>query len=149
MSDYMQGHIRELHMSREYALSRVKDALEMSEGNHLKAQRLLTQWLEKDHSLLFGLVSPHMHSIIVHALAHVDKSAAPQQKPAGKKIAPAAHETSEFGSALLASLSGSGDNGNFGEATSGNINKPGKASKAHVDAISQIVSASKGKKPKK
>ena len=138
-------------MSREYALSRVKDALEQSGGNHLKAQRLLTQWLEKDHSLLFGLVSPHMHSIIVHALAHVDQAAAPQ-KAAEKKIMPKAHETSEFGTALLQSLSGRGEeHGSFGEATPGGINKPGKTSKAHVDAINKLVTAGrdKGNKTKK
>jgi hypothetical protein len=138
-------------MSREYALSRVKDALEQSGGNHLKAQRLLTQWLEKDQSLLFGLVSPHMHSIIVHALAHVDQ-AAPAQKTAEKKIMPKAHETSEFGTALLQSLSGHGEErGTFGEATPGGLTKPGKTSKAHVDAINKLVSAGrdKGNKTKK
>jgi len=138
-------------MSREYALSRVKDALEQSGGNHLKAQRLLSQWLEKDHSLLFGLVSPHMHSIIVHALAHVDQAGAPQ-KAAEKKIMPKAHETTEFGTALLQSLSGRGEeHGTFGEATPRGLSKPGKTSKAHVDAINKLVTAGrdKGKKTKK
>jgi hypothetical protein len=133
-------------MSREYALSRVKDALEKSGGNHLKAQRLLMSWLEKDHSLLFGLVTPHMHSIIVHALVHVDQ---PAQKPAAKKIIPKAHETSEFGSALLESLRGEGaETGTFGQATPRGLTKPGKTSKAHVDAINKIVSASRSKDKK-
>lgn len=132
-------------MSREYALSRVKDALEQSGGNHLKAQRLLTQWLEKDHSLLFGLVSPHMHSIIVHALAHVDQA---PQKPSAKKVSQA-HQTSEFGSALLASLrSDSPITGHFGEATPGGLSKPGKTSKAHVDAINKLVNAGRNKDKK-
>ncbi|MDF3024475.1 MAG: hypothetical protein K0R10_1836 [Alphaproteobacteria bacterium] len=60
MLDAEQGRFL---MSREYAMSRVKDALEKSNGNHLKAQRLLLQWMEKDQSLLFGLVTPHMQSI--------------------------------------------------------------------------------------
>ena len=139
-------------MSREYALSRVKDALEKSDGNHLKAQRLLMTWLEKDHSLLFGLVSPHMHSIIVHALAHVDQPVTQPQKPVAKKIMPKPNETSEFGSALLESLRGHGEpTGNFGEATPRGLTKPGKTSKAHVDAINKLVSAGrdKGKKTKK
>jgi len=139
-------------MSREYALSRVKDALEKSDGNHLKAQRLLMSWLEKDHSLLFGLVSPHMHSIIVHALVHVDQPAVQPQKPAAKKIIPKPNETSEFGSALLQSLRGQGaETGTFGEATPRGLSKPGKTSKAHVDAINKLVTAGrdKGKKTKK
>lgn len=69
-------------MSREYAMSRVRDALEKSEGNHLKAQRLLMSWLEKDHSLLLGLVTPHLPSIVTHAINY-------SGQPAGKS-APAA-----------------------------------------------------------
>ncbi len=137
-------------MSREYALSRVKDALEKSGGNHLKAQRLLMTWLEKDHTLLFGLVEPHMHSIIVHALVHVDQPEA--RKPAAKKITPKPNETSEFGSALLESLRGHGEEtGTFGQATPRGLSKPGQTSKAHVDAINKLVSAGrdKGKKTKK
>ncbi len=134
-------------MSREYALSRVKDALEKSDGNHLKAQRLLLSWLENDHSLLFGLVSPHMHSIIVHALVHVDQPA--QKTPVAKKITPKAHETSEFGSALLKSLRGHGEEtGTFGQATPRGISKPGKTSKAHVDAINKLVTAGRNKDKK-
>lgn len=130
-------------MSHEYAMSRVKDALEQSGGNHLKAQRLLVSWIEKDHSLLFGLVSPHMHSIITHALAHVDQ---PIEKKVAKKM-PKPNETSEFGSALLANLRSRDDMGTFGQATPRNVEKPGKASKAHVDAINKLVSAtSKNKK---
>ena len=134
-------------MSREYALSRVKDALEKSGGNHLKAQRLLSSWLEKDHSLLFGLVSPHMHSIIVHALVHVDQPV--PQKTSTKKINPKAHETSEFGSALLASLRGKGEEtGTFGQATPRGLTKPGQTSKAHVDAINKLVTAGRNKDKK-
>jgi hypothetical protein len=132
-------------MSREYALSRVKDALEKSGGNHLKAHRLLMTWLEKDHSLLFGLVSPHMHSIITHALAHADQ---PVEKTLAKKINPQEHQTSEFGTALFASLRGNEPTGNFGEATPRGISKPGKTSKAHVDAINKLVSAGRNKDKK-
>ena len=135
-------------MSREYAMSRVKDALEKSGGNHLKAQRLLLSWMEKDHTLLFGLVTPHVQSIITHAISHVAQP--PRKSPPPKKISLKDQETGEFGSAMLASLK-SGENGSFGEATPRGVSKPGKTSKAHVDAINTIVSASrdKGKKTKK
>jgi len=132
-------------MSREYAMSRVKDALEKSGGNHLKAQRLLLQWLEKDHTLLFGLVTPHVQSIITHAISHV---AQPPRKttPLGKI---SVKETGEFGSAVLSSLRDkSGGTGNFGEATPKGISKPGKTSKAHVEAINTLVSAGRNKDKK-
>lgn len=60
-------------MSREYAMSRVRDALEKADGNHMKAQRLLLAMIEKDQTLLIGLVAPHLQSIITHAITHADK----------------------------------------------------------------------------
>ena len=133
-------------MSHEYAMSRVKDALEKSGGNHLKAQRLILSWLEKDHTLLFGLVTPHVQSIITHALAHVSQ---PPKKEMPKKINLKDAETGEFGNALLASLSER--SGSYGEAAPRILSKPGKASKAHVDAMHALAEASKnkGKKAKK
>ncbi len=132
-------------MSREYALSRVKDALEKSSGNHLKAQRLLLSWLEKDHTLLFGLVSPHMQSIITHAIAHAAQPVRQQIPP--KKIS--AKDAGEFGEAVLSSLRGGPAKASyFGEATPREIPKPGKASKMHVEAINALVKAGRDKEKK-
>lgn len=128
-------------MSQEYALSRVRDALEKSGDNRLKAQRLILSWLEKDHTLLFGLVTPHLQGIVTHALAHVASGP--------KKISLKNKDAGEFGGAMLASLrGGGGETGNFGEATPKGVSKPGKASKAHVAAINALVSASKNKDKK-
>ena len=134
-------------MSRDYAMSRVKDALEKSGGNQLKAQRLVLSWLEKDHTLLFGLVEPHMQGIITHAVAH---AALPVRKIEPlKKVNVQPHETGEFGNAVLQSLRGRSDEmGSFGEASPRGLSKPGKASKAHVDAINTLVKASKAKDKK-
>jgi hypothetical protein len=134
-------------MSREYAMSRVKDALEKSDGNHLKAQRLILTWMEKDHTLLLGLVVPHVQSIITHAISHVAQP--PRKAPLPKKISLKDQDAGEFGGALLDSLTGkSGETGNFGEATPRGVSKPGKASKAHEDAIKAIAGASRGKEKK-
>ena len=129
-------------MSHDYAMSRVRDALEKSSGNHLKAQRLILSMLEKDQSLLLGLVSPHLHGIIAHALQHADAPPKKEQ-PAGKRVVVDSN-AGEFGAALVSSLKGShAENASFGEATPKNISKPGKASKAHVDAINQLINARK------
>ena len=134
-------------MSQDYAMSRVKDALEKSGGNHLKAQRLLLSWLEKDHTLLFGLVTPHVQSIITHAIAHVTQP--PRKMPPPRKISMKDQETGEFGDALLESLRGkNNETGSFGEATPRTVSKPGKASKAHIDAINTLVSAARNKDKK-
>ena len=130
-------------MSREYAMSRVKDALEKSEGNHLKAQRLLLQWMEKDHSLLFGLVMPHLQGIISHAVNHVgEETAAPTQKsaPAAKKTV-SAKDKGEFGAAMLQTLRGQ-ETATFGQPD-GMVSRPGGASQKHIDTLKALAEAQK------
>lgn len=130
-------------MSHDYAMSRVRDALEKSEGNHLKAQRLILGWIEKDQTLLFGLAAPHMHGIISHAIKHA--TAPVKKKTAAKRVDTS--DTGEFGAALLQSLKG--EQASFGQATPRGVAKPGKASQKHVDAINALVKAGKGKDGKK
>jgi hypothetical protein len=123
-------------------MSRVQDALEKSAGNHLKAQRLILNWIEKDHTLLFGLVAPHLQGIISHAVNHAD---APRKKAMPLRIE-TGDEMGEFGSALIQSLKGGRAEGaGFGEAAPRNVGRPGKASKAHIDAIGKLISAGKNK----
>jgi hypothetical protein len=142
-------------MSHEYAMSRVKDALEKSDGNHLKAQRLLLQWLEKDHTLLLGLVAPHLQSIITYAISHAALPATLQRATPRKVQAPRPSsppkDPGEFGAAVLQSLKGGRSEGfGFGESESrGSVAKPGAASQKHVDAIHKIAGASKSKTGKK
>lgn len=123
-------------MSQEYAMSRVRDALEKTDGNTVKAQRLLVQWLEKDQSLLAGLVAPHLPGIIAHAVNHVKN---PPQKATARKIDPEM-PVGEFGAALMSSLKGGRSEGfGFGQGTPQGVSRPGKASKAHIDAITQLA----------
>lgn len=142
-------------MSHEYAMSRVKDALEKSNGNHLKAQRLLLNWLEKDHTLLCGLVGPHMQGIIAHAVHHLAGAEADQKKRksaptrTAKKVSVGKEGTGEFGAAILESLKAGGSGGavGFGEQPArGAVNKPGKASQKHIDAINKIARKTTDKK---
>lgn len=143
-------------MSREFAMSRVKDALEKSDGNHLKAQRLLLQWVEKDHSLLIGLVTPHLQSIITYAINHaalpvtVQKTVPTAKAPSSQK-AVSTKDAGEFGAAVLSSLKGGRTEGvGFGEAPSrGGVSKPGAASQKHIDAINKIAGATKSTDKKK
>ena len=124
-------------MSHEYAMSRVRDALEKCEGNHLKAQRMVMGWLEKDHSLLFGLVAPWMQSIISHAVNHIDQ---PEKKKLPKRIE-LDDSVCEFGAALAQELKGGTS---FGQQSPRNVGKPGKASQTHIDAINKLAGAGKG-----
>ena len=128
-------------MSREYAISRVKDALEKSEGNTLKAQRLLLQWIEKDQSLLFGLVGPHLQSIVAHAVNHIGKEK-PAAKAPAKKAATAVKDKNEFGSAMLKTMQG--ETAAFGQPD-GMVPRPGSASQKHIDTMRALAAAQKGK----
>lgn len=125
-------------MTHEYALSRVRDALEKSDGNASKAQRLVLSWVEKDHTLLFGLIAPHLQSIVTHAVAHAAKRT---KKPSAKKIIVNPEETGEFGAAVLGSLRGTRQSLTSPE-------EPSKASRTHVDAIHKLAAAAKNKDKK-
>lgn len=129
-------------MSREYAMSRVKDALEKSEDNTLKAQRLLLQWIEKDQSLLFGLVGPHLQSIVAHAVNHIGKEKPASKSAPAKKATPAAKDKSEFGSAMLKTMQG--ETAAFGQPD-GMVPRPGSASQKHIDTMRALAAAQKGK----
>lgn len=131
-------------MSYEYAMSRVRDALEKSEGNHLKAQRTLLSWIEKDHSLLLGLSAPHLQGIISYALK---QAALPEKKAMPKHVDLPEEATGEFGEAMLQSLKGGRAEGvGFAQPSGvGGISKPGKASQSHIDAITKLAGGKKDK----
>lgn len=135
-------------MSREYALSRVRDAIDKSDGNHLKAQRLLLQWLEKDQSLLVGLVVPHIPAIVSHAISHVmHVGDAPAAGATAVALEVDETQMGEFGEALLSSLKGGRHDGvGFGEAAPRNLGKPAPASQKHIDAINIIAARKNGDK---
>ncbi len=135
-------------MSYEYAMSRVRDAIEKCDGNHLKAQRMLITWMEKDQSLVLGLMAPHIPSVVSFAVSHALQ---PQSKSLPKKVI-VDEKSNAFGAALVGSLKGAGGLGDvsFGQsAPRGSINPPGKASKSHVDAMRTLASKSKSAKDKK
>ena len=130
-------------MSREYAMSRIKDALEQSGGNHMKAHHLIMSWLEKDNSLYFGITAPHLKSLVTHAIAHVDQ---PEKEEPKKSLNLDAQEKSDLSDAILSSLSSGSKTGSFGEGNPEGVPKPTKASQAHIDTLNAIAQASKGKK---
>lgn len=136
-------------MSREYAMSRVRDALEKSDGNHLKAQRLLLQQLEKDQSLLMGLVAPHLQSIITHAINHVGAPEGAKKSAAvPKKVVVSDKNASEFGKELLQGMKGGRPQ--FGQAEErGAVTRPGQTSQKHIDTMMALASKSKTPPKKK
>ncbi len=129
-------------MSKEYALSRVKDALEQADGNHLKASRIITDWLKNDQSLLIGLMEPHLKSIVTHAITHVEQK--PDQENVNEQSI--GDKGDPIGEALVEGLTVGSDAAKFGEKTPEGTPKPQKASQSHIDAMNAIAEASKDKK---
>lgn len=131
-------------MSREYAMSRVRDALEQSDGNHMKASRLIMDWLQNDNSLYFGLTAPHMKSLVTHAIAHVDQKIPSEEPILEKHITINENEIGELGDAILSSIGAK--TGSFGESNPEGTPKPSKASQQHIDALNVMTEAYKSKK---
>ncbi len=122
-------------MSQEYAMSRVRDALEASGGNTPKAQRLLLSWIENDKTLLAGLVAPHLMGIITHALTFAQKqTAAAKEADGAPKPQPSNKDIAE---ALIEGLSSEDNSRGFGNL--GYQGKPGKTSQEHIDTINKIA----------
>ena len=139
-------------MSREYSLSRVRDALDAADGNKAEAQRILMRWLEKDQSLMVGLVAPHLKSIVSHAVDYIDsKSRADETPPDEEMHSRPSPEGDATGANILETLlgqskgSGGPQFGNFDEPAT----RPGKASAKHVKAIHAIARKQKPKKDNK
>ena len=135
-------------MSRNYSLSRVQDALDAADGNHSEAQRIIMNWLERDQSLMVGLVAPHLKSIVSHAIDYVaNKSTKPGQKTEGEPpaknsaLSDPVPEGDATGANVLETLLGQSQYkggpqfGNFDEPAT----KPGRASQGHIDAIRKIA----------
>ncbi len=130
-------------MSREYAMSRVGDALSSCDGNTAQAQRLIMGWLEKDQTLLLGLVAPHIKSIVTHAVTHAAMRA---QEPKKKAEIVQPEDFSDFGEELLASALGRNNKPNenyYNVPVSGSPGvRPVKASSAHVSTMQMLASKS-------
>ena len=131
-------------MSREYALSRVKDALEASDGNTSQATRHIMHWLEKDQTLMVGLVAPHLKSIVTHAVSYVARHDGKLEELAKKNpaLSDPIPEGDATGTSILENLLGVGSSGgsghNFGSLDDAPT-RPGKASAKHIDAIRKIA----------
>jgi hypothetical protein len=132
-------------MNRDYAQSRIRDALAQAKGNATKARALVTAWAVEDHRLLLGLSQPHLTGIVAHAVNRViyrqeqgeDEEPIPMT-PQGLNLTPGS-----FGKQILDALS-DGETPVFGlEAGSRTVQGRKKASQSHIDAIRQMASKSK------
>lgn len=137
-------------MSSTYVETRIKDALKASKGNKARASQQLIAWAMQDIKLLQGLTRAHLGGIVAYNVdrvasgrAEVTRSKpAPKPKTAAPITKPATGDG--FGKELLKAVA-SENAAVFGLETYSSPSGTTQTSQRHIDAMSQIVSASKNK----
>ncbi|AGH98337.1 hypothetical protein [Micavibrio aeruginosavorus] len=129
-------------MSREYAESRIREALRLSRGNATKARQQVIAWSYEDPRLLMALAQPHLTGIVAHAVnrvvEHPEGAIIDEDIPATPRTLDMAPDT--FGKEILKALSGAGT-AIFGHE-SGSPALSGrrkKASQSHIDALKKLA----------
>ena len=68
-------------MSRDYAESRIREALKLTKGNPTKARQQVIAWAVEDQRLLLGLTQPHLTGVVAHAINRVIYREGLEQEP--------------------------------------------------------------------
>ena len=130
-------------MSREYAESRIRDALKLAKGNPTKARQQIIAWTNEDARLLQALARPHLTGIVAHAVNHVIHHQGMAAEEIQAEPQALDMEPSIFGQEILKALQSS-DTARFGqESVAPPAHRP-KASQSHIDALKRMA----GKKKK-
>lgn len=141
-------------MDRDYAESRIREALKASRGNTTSARQQIIAWMAEDVRLLHELTAPHITGIVAHAINRVislkeKEKASPQVEVSPPMLerqktpinaSPAGSDP--FGLEILKAIA-LGNPAQFGmESAAAPIRKQA-ASQQHVDAIKKMVSRGK------
>lgn len=131
-------------MSREYADTKIKDALSLCNGNMALARKQIVLLAHEDPALLEALTKPHLDGIVAYQVERVASGRAEPEKRGIEEIPLEALKNEDFGMQLLRAVAAE-DVTIFGmENASGAKRKA--ASKEHIDAIHKIASNRKSKK---
>ncbi len=136
-------------MSREYAESRIKEALKKTGGNAVKARQQVIAWTYEDPKLLHALTKAHLSGIVAYNIERIlsgrgasEETHIHEPKPS-KKPSAAPKKEENFGMQILKAVAGNSGT-EFGlEAYSGGSKKRTKVSQKHLDAIQALTGKSK------
>lgn len=139
-------------MSLEYAENRIKEALKLTGGNHVKARQQIIAWTFEDPKLLHALAKPHLSGIVAYNIervasgraeaARTSKAEAKQNQDAPKTAANEKTQDEQFGLEILKAVAGSPQI--FGLEDPGASSKSARVSQSHLDAI-RAIAAKKSK----
>lgn len=133
-------------MSKEYAESRIREALKKHGDNNTRARQQVMAWAIEDHKLMTELTRIHLKGITAYWIDRVKSNrGAPSQEvetPIVQQVKKG--EEHSFGEEMLRSFV-SQKAQTFGlEDSVGNVGKR-QASATHIDAINEIARRSKKK----
>lgn len=131
-------------MSRDYAESRIREALRLTKGNPTKARQQVIAWAVDDQRLLLGLTQPHLTGVVAHAINRVIYREGLEQEM--EEVAPTPKSLDmgpeTFGKQIMNALSGRNTQ-IFGMDNTGPAPHPTKASQSHIDALKKLAKNSK------
>lgn len=128
-------------MSREYAETKIKEALKLCNGNMARARQQIVMLAQEDAKLLGALTQPHLDGIVAYQVERVASGRAEIEKRHPEDLAPSIEEN--FGMELLRAVAAA-DVQVFGqEQPIGPRRKA--ASRQHIDAIHKIAASRKSK----
>ncbi len=143
MSDYL--YIDEPEgdgMSREYAETKIREALKLCNGNTGRARQQIITLAQDVMQLLKDLVRPHLDGIVAYQIERVASGRAELEKRHPK--IPLPDENENFGMELLRAIA-SEDVTIFGQDDHFPRKRKG-TSKQHIDAIHQMAASARKKK---
>jgi hypothetical protein len=125
-------------MSREYAQSRIEDALKQNKGNPTKARQRIIAWAAEDPKLLLALAQPHLKGIVAHAVNRVIYKQGLEEPETPETPQSLDMPPESFGKEILQALQGNGAT-MFGMDAYTSPTKRPQASKSHQDALNKIA----------
>ena len=130
-------------MSREYADSKIKEALRAHHDNLALARQQVITWAQDDARLMKALAWPHLDGIVAYQVERVASGRAEIEKRQPETDVP--KEGENFGMDLLRAVAAT-ETAVFGHEDSVNGPKRKAASKQHIDAIHKMAAKRQSKK---
>ncbi len=130
-------------MSREYADTKIREALKLCNGNMALARKQIITLAQNDSALLQALTQPHLDGIVAYQIERVASGRAEIENRFPDEPPPKKEEN--FGMELLRAIASS-DVQIFGQENTSSGGKRKSASRQHIDAIHKIASSRRNKK---